>query len=261
MSSYSTANRSSNAEFGRSRAGTQPAKCCTAQSKNVGGHERLISAAAGVGLGLAGLTLGKGRGLLLTAMGGGLIYRAVTGHCYTYGILGISTAERNPATAVPAQQGVKVEQSIHVNRPAEELYRFWRNLGNLPEVMRHLKRVDTLDSQRSRWVADGALGKEIAWDAEIINERENDMIAWASLPGSEVETAGSVHFKPRDSGCGTDVVVSIKYNPPGGKLATHVTSWLGAGLAQKLDEDLRHFKQRMESADAVTAAVQPNLGG
>jgi uncharacterized membrane protein len=234
---------------------------CPSLCQNVGNTERLVSAAAGLGLGAIGLFRGKGGGLLLAALGGGLIYRAVTGHCDTYDLLGINTAERKPSTAVPAMKGAKVEQSVHINRPANELYRFWRNLANLPEVMRHLKRVDTLDSQRSRWVADGALGKEVAWDAEIINERENEMIAWASLPASEIDTAGSVHFNARSDGRGTDVVVSIKYNPPGGKIAAHVTNWLGAGLAEKLDEELHQFKKRMESGDFVMPAAQPNLGG
>jgi uncharacterized membrane protein len=224
--------------------------CGACSRQNVSQGERVLSAAAGVGLGIYGLSRGKAGGLLLAAMGGGLIYRAVTGYCHTYAALGINTEKRNSATAVPAQQGAKVEKTVTVNRPAQELYCFWRDLANLPSVMQHLKRVETIDSLQSHWVAETPLGTQLEWDAEIINERENEMIAWASLPGSEVDTAGSVHFKPRGGAAGTDVVVSMKYNPPGGKIVAHVARWLDAGLEETLQQDLQRFKRHMESEHA-----------
>src|SRR5438552_12278155 len=105
--------------------------------------------------------------------------------------------------------------------------------------MRHLKNVQTLDNQRSHWVAEGALGKDVEWDAEIINERENEMLAWRSLPGGDIDTAGSVHFKPLGHDRGTQVTISMKYNPPAGRLGEALAELLGDGLEEKLDEDLR----------------------
>jgi uncharacterized membrane protein len=206
----------------------------------------LFSLVAGLGLGITGLATGRLKGLALTALGAGLVWRGYTGHCGCYTMLGIDNAERKPYTAIPAQQGVKVEKTLVVDRPAHDLYRFWRRLENLPQVMRHLKDVRSIDSQLSRWVADGALGKDVEWNAEIINEREDEMLAWASLPGGDLETAGSVHFRPL-GGERTEVIVSLKYNPPAGKVGAQVATLFGEGLEKKLEEDLNTFKQVMET--------------
>lgn len=222
--------------------------------KNVGETERLFSLIGGLGLGITGLATGHLKGLALTALGAGLVWRGYTGHCGCYTMLGINNAKRKPYTAVPAQQGVKIEKTFVVDRPAHDLYRFWRRLENLPQVMRHLKSVRSIDSQLSRWVADGALGKDVEWDAEIINEREDEMLAWASLPGGDLETAGSIHFRPI-SDQRTEVVVSFKYNPPAGKVGAHVATLLGEGLEEKLDEDLNTFKQVMETGMAPAPQV------
>jgi uncharacterized membrane protein len=216
-------------------------------TQNVGDGERLISLAAGGVLGLAGLARGGIRGLALATIGAGLAYRGYTGHCHTYAALGLNTAKRNRATGVPAQQGCKIEKTIVVDSTPEELYKFWRRFENLPKVMRHLKSVDSGHKQLSHWVAEGAFGKDVEWDAEVINERENELIAWRSLPGGDVDTAGSVHFEPLGAGRGTQVTVTMKYNPPAGKVGATLAAVLGEGLEDKLEEDLNSFKQVMET--------------
>jgi uncharacterized membrane protein len=222
--------------------------CC---GQNVSGIERAASAAAGLGMALAGIRRGKLRGLALTALGAGLLYRGITGRCQMYAALGLNTAEHNAATAVPARQGFKVERTITVQRPPEDLYKFWRRLENLPQVMRHLKYVEVIDDRHSHWKAEGAFGSDVEWDAEIFNEREDEMIAWRSLPGGDVDTAGSIHFKPLDDDRGTEVTLSMKYNPPAGKVGAQIASLFGDGLEAKLDEDLRSFKQVMETGMAA----------
>jgi uncharacterized membrane protein len=207
-------------------------------------------------MGLAALGLSRGRwdGLLLSALGAGLVWRGYTGHCGCYAALGIDTAQHGPAVGVPAQQGQKVEQTITVRRSPARLYEFWRQLDNLPQIMSHLKQVKVIDSQRSHWVAAGPLGQELAWDAEIWNERPSEMIAWRSLPGGDIDTAGSVHFKPSSiPGC-TDVTVSMKYNPPAGKVGARLADLLGNGLEQTLVEDLHRFKEELESDAALPPA-------
>jgi uncharacterized membrane protein len=243
---YSQAASNRAQEFDLSDAGHRQAaegSCC---GQNVGITERVFSVAAGLGLAAAGLKRGRATGLLLSAMGAGLVWRGISGRCQMYAALGLNTAEHNPATAVPAQQGFKVERTIVINRSPSELYQFWRRLDNLPQVMRHLKYVESIDSQRSHWKAEGAFGAEVEWDAEIINERENEMIAWRSLPGGDVDTAGSIHFRPRD-GSSTDVTISMKYNPPAGKIGAQIAAIFGEGLEQKLDKDLCQFKEVMET--------------
>src|SRR5438105_6951685 len=163
---------------------------------NVNDMERLISLMGGAVLTGYGLSRGTLAGLGLAAVGGGLLYRGAPGHCDLYEALGICTAEHNPRASIPAGHGVKVEQSITVNRPAAEIFRVWRNLSNLPKFMSHLQSVEVRDQTRSHWVAQGPLGKPVEWDAEVITERDNELIGWRSLEGSEVDTAGSVHFNP-----------------------------------------------------------------
>src|SRR4029079_4311062 len=121
------------------------------------------SVAAGAGLGLAALLRGGFRGLALGAIGAGLMWRGYTAYCQCYSALGINTARRKPSTAVPSGQGVKLEKTIVIDKRPEELYRFWRRFENLPQVMRHLKNVRSIDGLESRWVAEGAAGKDVEW--------------------------------------------------------------------------------------------------
>jgi uncharacterized membrane protein len=222
--------------------------------RNISEMERIVSAAAGaglIGIGLARRGLG---GLLLGGLGGALLWRGYKGRCQCYEALGINTAERNPATAVPARQGEKVEKTILIRRSPEDLYRYWRKLENLPRIMNNLETVECTDGQRSHWVAKGPLGKQLQWDAEIYNERANELIAWRSLPGGDIETAGSIHFKPSWQNDCTEVMLSMKYNPPAGKVGAQLANWLGDGLEQKLNDDLQRFKQVMESENTVMAS-------
>jgi uncharacterized membrane protein len=217
-----------------------------AGGKNVGETERILSVAAGAGLATLGLMRGRMSGLVLSGLGAALVWRGYSGRCQCYAALGLNTARHNDAVGVPAQQGVKIEKSLHIHRSPEELYRFWRRLENLPRIMSHVERVDSTDSQRSHWVAKGPLGTPVEWDAEIINERENELLAWRSIPGGTIDTAGSVHFNRAADGS-TEMVVSMKYNPPAGKVGDMIADWMGDGLEQKLDEDLCRFKSAMES--------------
>lgn len=161
-------------------------------------------------------------------------------------------------TAVPAGSGVKVQRSIVVYRPAEELYRFWRDVQRLPEFMTHLKQVTPLDGTHSHWSARGPLGFEVSWEAEIFNESPNEFLAWRSLPGSAVATAGSVHFSPAPGGRGTLVQVSMKFDPPGGKFGAALARLFGDSPEQNIREDLRRFKSLMEAGEIPTTEGQPS---
>jgi uncharacterized membrane protein len=210
--------------------------------------ERVVSALAGGGLFATGALRGSLSGIGLMLAGGALLHRGITGHCMLYGALGIDrSGYDNPAVGVRARHGLRYERSRVIYKSPEELYRFWRRLENLPQVMQHLSCVTQQDERHSHWVAEGPLGKRIQWDAEIINERPYELIAWRSLPGSELDTAGSVHFRPLSGNRGTVVEVSLKYEPPGGQAAASLASLLGAGLEQRVDEDLERFKQMMEA--------------
>ena len=228
-----------------------------ARTANVAGVERVASGIAGAAL--AGWALlGRRKRILPLAIGSSLVYRAVTGHCSLYRALGINSARSfSPAIGVRARHGCKVEHSLAIQRPPEELYRFWRKLDNLPQVFRHVISIEVIDGLHSHWVARAPLGGRLEWDAEIINEREPEVIAWRSLKGSQVDTAGSVHFKPLAHGRGTLVNVSLKYEPPGGKFTATLAELIGTGSESRIKEDLRRFKNLAEAGEIPTIEGQP----
>ena len=134
-----------------------------------------------------------------------------------------------------------------INKPAEELYRFWRNFENLPRFMNHLQSVEILDDKRSHWITKAPLGNSVQWDAEITDEQENQFIAWRSLPGADVNNTGSVEFYRKSGGDITEVKVRMEYNPPGGMVGAVVATIFGESPDRQLEEDLWRFKQEVET--------------
>lgn len=219
------------------------------ESVNVGDTERWISAIAGVALLVAGLRKPRWR-RILWPFGGSIIGRAVTGRCSVNRLIGRNSA-RGDARSVPVRKlrggsGTRVERSVIVDRPPEDLFHFWRNFTNLPRFMDNLEAVTVLDEDRSHWVAKGPAGTRVEWDAAIHNEIEDELIAWRSLPGSDVDQAGSVHFVPTGDGL-TEVRVVLRYRPRTGKVGDLVAKLFGEDPAQQIGEDLRRFKQVVES--------------
>ncbi len=218
---------------------------------NVGETERVLSLAGGSALAVAGLAQRSLGGLILAGLGGFLVYRGLTGHCSAYQALGVNTADHSRQASIPAGQGVKFDESVTINRPAEELFQFWRQFENLPRFMSHVKSVKQAGPHRSHWVVDAPMGT-VEWDAEIITERPNELIGWKSVEGSMVDTAGSVHFQKAPGDRGTEVKVSLKYNPPLGQLGAAVAWLVGLDPAKMVREDLRRFKSLMETGTVAT---------
>ncbi|HTU99190.1 MAG TPA: SRPBCC family protein [Luteitalea sp.] len=144
---------------------------------------------------------------------------------------------------------VSVERSITVNRPIEEVYGFWKGYANLPRFMRHLESVETLGEQYTRWTAKGPAGLTLSWDAETIVDRENEWIAWRSLDNADVDNRGSVRFQQAPAGRGTEVRVHLQYSPPAGRLGRGLAWIFGEEPGQQIHEDLRRFKQLMETGE------------
>ena len=217
--------------------------------RNISGTEKWISIAAGAGLAAYGLTRLTRRGWLYAGLGGLLLRRGVTAHCDVYEALGLNTAVRPDDTraALGGSRGVNVLESVTINRSLEELFRFWRNLENLPQFMRHLTSVEKLTDTISHWRAKGPAGVKVEWDAEIYNEVPNKLIAWRSLEGSDVISAGSVNFDHAGDGQGTRVTVHLQYSPPMGKLGAAVARLFGADAETEIREDLQRFKQMVDT--------------
>jgi uncharacterized membrane protein len=226
--------------------------------RNVNDNERLISGAIGGALTLFGLSRRSIPGLIMAGVGGGLVYRAATGYCPAYGALGIDTREGQARPEDYFDRGIHVEQVFTINKTPWELYEYWRNFENLPRIMSHLESVTKTDEQRSHWVATAPAiaGGRVEWDAEIINDEPNALIAWRSLPGADVDNAGSVRFVPGPEGRGTEVKVVIDYIPPAGVVGKWIAKLFGEEPEQQIREDLRKFKQFMETGEVPTTEGQ-----
>jgi uncharacterized membrane protein len=181
--------------------------------------------------------------LLVAAIGGALVHRGVTGHCYGYDALGINT--RSTSAGTRGADGIRVTQSVIISRSPADVYQFWRKLENLPRFMKHVKTVERIDDERSRWVVEGPAGTEVEWTAKILADRENEVISWESLPGADVKNAGSVWFESEGNG-GTEVRVILRYYPPTGRLGAAVAELFGEAPDQQLAEDLQRLKETLE---------------
>lgn len=217
---------------------------------NVGTGERWLSSIGGgalLGLGLQQRSL---PGVALAALGGVLAYRGIVGHSATYSAVGMNTAKQE-------HSGIDVRRAFTIQRPAAELYQFWRNFENLPQFMDHLESVSVTGNTRSRWVAKAPAGASVEWDAEITEDRPNELIAWRSLPGADVENHGEVRFEELPHDRGTVVRVSMVYNPPAGVLGAAVARLFGEEPNQQVYDDLRRFKNLMEAGEIPTTEGQP----
>jgi uncharacterized membrane protein len=223
---------------------------------NVGTAERRASIATGIAM-LSYVIRKKPHLMIGLPMGleaGYMLYRGATGHCAIYQAMDINRADNGHA-------GIKVERAVTVDKPRDELYRIWRNFENLPRFMTHLQKVSVDElggDKRSRWVAKAPLGREIEWDSEITEERENEFLAWHSLPGSIVASTGSVAFTDAPQGRGTIVKVSMQYQPVGGSMAAAFAKLFGEEPDIQVREDLRHFKQIMETGEIPSIEGQPS---
>ncbi|MEH2451622.1 SRPBCC family protein [Nostoc sp.] len=207
--------------------------------------ERWGSLLGGGAMVLMGLKQGSLRGVLTALAGGGLIYQGATKQ---------STIQQ-AQEAIGINQPIKIEKTVTINKPADELYRYWHNFENLPTFMKHLKSVRVDDQKRSHWVANAPLGNSVEWDAEILEDRENEFISWASVEGADVDNSGFVRFK-EVSDRGTEVKVVLEYNPPGGALGATVAKLFGEEPKQQIGDELGRFKMLMEAGEIATTEGQ-----
>jgi uncharacterized membrane protein len=157
-------------------------------------------------------------------------------------------------------RGTIVEHAVAINRDPSELYGFWRSLDLLPVVIPRLKAVEAVGHRRSHWVAKGPARVPVEWYADIINDIPNELIAWRTIEGSALVSAGSVHFDPGPPGRGTTVRIKLQYDPPAGKLGAAIAWAFGESPDQVVREGLRRFKQLMETGEIPTTEGQPRGG-
>jgi len=146
---------------------------------------------------------------------------------------------------------------VTINAAADRLYAAWRDLSRLPDFMYHLEAVTSTDDRRSHWVAKGPAGTTVEWDAEITEDQPGRRIAWRSVEGASVENRGVVEFLPAPGGRGTELHVTVEYTPPGGGLGSVVAKLFGEEPAQQVSDDLRRFKQLVETGEIARSDGAP----
>ena len=149
-----------------------------------------------------------------------------------------------------------VEKCITVNKSPEECYRFWRGFDRFPEFMKHLESVEKISDTRSHWKAKAPIGSSVEWDADITADQSGELLAWHSVEDAQVDNGGTVRFEPAPGGRGTIVRVEMQYSPPGGKAGALISKLFGENPAQQMDDDLRRFKQLIETGEITTTEGQ-----
>ncbi|MDB4887399.1 MAG: cyclase/dehydrase [Gemmatimonadetes bacterium] len=227
--------------------------------QNVANPERIGSVVLGAALVAFGLRRRGAGGIVAALAGGALLHRGATGHCHLYEALGVSTGASEAvldrssrgitglAATVNARRAIKVEHAVTIDAPRATLYAFWRDFRNLPRFMDHLVSVTVGANGRSHWVAKAPAGQTAEWDAELVNDVPDAIIAWKSVGHPDVANAGAVNFSDAPGG-GTVVRVTLDYEPPGGRVGAMIARFFGENPDQQVADDLQKFKRLMEGA-------------
>jgi uncharacterized membrane protein len=218
----------------------------TAGNVNLGAVERGVSIFSGALL--LGSGLRRGSTPLLLA-GGTLLYRGVTGRCPFYRAI-----ESRSGSSLSS--GLQIDESVTVNKPIHQVYALWRRLENLPRFMSHVESVTSVGENRSHWVAKMAPPLRLEWDAEIIEEKENQKLSWRSISGSSIDHTGAVFFHSAPARRGTEVKVVLAYMPRGGSAGAAVAELLRRITKNQVRADLRGFKAVVETGEKPTSATQ-----
>ncbi|MFI6077259.1 SRPBCC family protein [Actinoplanes sp. NPDC051343] len=144
-----------------------------------------------------------------------------------------------------------------IRKSVPEVYAFWHDLANLPTFMAHLDEVRATGDRTSHWIAGAPFGKNVEWDAEIVDQTPGKKLAWRSTGKPDVPNAGTVLFVPAPDGVSTEVHVVLVYDIPGGAVGKAVAKYFGEEPHQQLDDDLRRLKQVMETGEVVRSDGAP----
>lgn len=214
---------------------------------NVSEAERWASAALGGGLVAYGLRKRRWSGIFFVLSGGVLLLRGALGRSLFYKTLGINSAT---GEGLPGQDKaaslIRVDKSIVIARPAEEIYRHLRDLENLPGLFGHLKSVETLSGSRSRWTARMPAGADLAWETELTEDRPARKLAWRSSVDTALRSEGAIVLDAL-AGSRTQVGVHLEYALPAGKTGRVFAKLFGNHPDRLLDEELHRFKSRLET--------------
>jgi uncharacterized membrane protein len=225
------------------------------RAMTLGGLERWGSVTTAAALMLYGVSRRSPAGIGLALAATPLAYRGLAGRWPPQLQARLHRESGDTRDALAGDRGFLVHESVRLERPVAEVYSFWRRFENLPRFMDHLHQVTETGDGRSHWSARGPAGVLVEWDAEIINEVENQVIGWRSLPGGDVTVAGSVNFDTVRAGQSTQLTVRLRYAPPAGRVGAFVSMLAGREPSQTIREDLRRLKQILEAGELARATA------
>lgn len=215
------------------------------QPNNVGRVERAASIMAGTLLFTQGIRTRGWFGTGAALLGIAFLRRGITGFCYTFQVLGISSAAPRP------QHGAWVDEAITINLPREDVYRFWRDIANLASVLDHVESARACGENRSHWIVKMPDGRKVEWSAELVQEKENELIEWRGVDDSALSAVGSVHFQDAAGGRGTEVRLLLRDTLP---IFGDISPEDAASLIR---HNLKRLKARLEAGVLPETEGQP----
>lgn len=220
---------------------------------NIGAVERVLSIAAGAAVGGAAMRRGGGVGVIGSLLGGALVARGLAGQAPAKKLLGPNSGERALAREQGWSSAALVARAVTINKPAQELYDFFRDFANLPKFMENIERIDVIDGRRSHWVVSAPAGT-VEWDAIVTDDEPGRAIGWESAPGADIRNLGRVEFRDAPQGRGTEVHAVIAYEPPMGTLGRIAAKLTQREPGIQARRDLKRFKMLMEAGEIANNA-------
>jgi uncharacterized membrane protein len=229
----------------------------TWQQTNVAPTERMLSMAIGGALLAGALSNRSSRAAAMAIAGGALMHRGVTGHCYGYQAFGVDTAHSEESQR-ERTYATQVQRSMTINRPSEELHRFWREPQNLRRIMEHFATVTPTGEETAHWEMKLPIGRALQWDTRITHETMGQAIAWESLPQSTLRIDGLLEFRPATGGRGTVASLRMRFDPPAGVLGTLAAKAMRVVPSTIAMRALHRFKNLVETGEIATSAEDPS---
>jgi uncharacterized membrane protein len=225
-------------------------------ARNLGNSERLVSGAAGAATLLWAMRRGGVPGGLLAVLGTTLIARAASGYCPVVAATSATPTERRIARKQGWRSAAATVRSVTIARPPADVYRFFREVRNLPRFLQHVEQVTAIDEMRSHWLVRAPTGRTVEWDTIITEDQPNERIAWRSAPGADLQSVGWIKFRPAPGDRGTEVHASIAYEPPAGQLGRIAAELWNDAPGGQAQGDLRRLKQVLETGEVPTPAMR-----
>lgn len=221
---------------------------------------RFVGGALGGALLAAGIRRRSLGGAAASVAGGWLLARAVGGRD------GLERALASAAGAVRERRGsdaggMDASRSVTVGEAADDLYERWRDPDTLSRIVGPVAEVSAVDEDRLRWSVDGPLGRRLEWETAVTEERPGELLRWESVEGATVPTEGVVRFRPAPEDRGTEVTLSVRFDPPGGAVGDAAAERLGFVPETFAGAALDRFKSLVETGEIPTLERNPSARG